>query len=122
MDDSGDDLFITQSSFCCLDDTDTQAVDEAAENVLDTSFDLLDNLPKGDIVEYWDFSHEHEGKHANVQPAKEEAFVPLLPDLMDDKVCFSSYFPAHLFVLINLMLCNCGLVYYSHIAVYVYLG
>lgn len=53
--DSGEDLFITQSSFHTAT---TQDADEAA-NFFDTSFIIEDDLmAKGDVVEYWDFSHE----------------------------------------------------------------
>lgn len=91
MDDSGEDLFLTQNSFRCLDNAYTQAVDEAAENVLDSSFDLTDDLPKGDIIEYWDFSHEHEEESAVKPAVQQQAFVPLQTNLLDDEVCFFPY-------------------------------
>lgn len=97
MDDSGNDIFITQSSFCCLDDADTQAVDDAVENVLDTSLEVLNDLPTGDVVEYWDFSHDQkDGKTVNDR--QHEAFVPLVPDLLQDEVCFiASHISIHFF-------------------------
>lgn len=50
--DSGEDLFITQSTFRSVD---TQDADEAV-NFFDSSFVPESLIAKGDVVEYWDFS------------------------------------------------------------------
>lgn len=103
-DDSGDDIFITQSSFRCLDNANTQDVDDAADNMLMDSDPLQDI--SGEIVEYMDFSEPKQQTYAVFTPELNEApFVPLLPDLLDDEVYLfytlsfflSSYFPMHAF-------------------------
>lgn len=56
MDDSGDDLFITQSTFRT--EVDTQDASEAVD-YFDTSIDFLHNdTDAPEVVQYWDFSDE----------------------------------------------------------------
>lgn len=80
--DSGDDLFITQSTFRTVD---TQDADEAA-NFLDSSFISDSLMAKGDVVEYWDFSHEYRHEYDNVKNvAKEgESTLPTLEEGTSD--------------------------------------
>lgn len=58
MDDSGDDLFITQSSFCTV-DVDTQDASDAVD-FLHTSFDLFQESETSapEVVQYWDFTND----------------------------------------------------------------
>lgn len=57
--DSGKDLFITQSSFRSA--VDTQEASEAVDFLNTSLFDLSEDVPlSGEVVEYWDFMHEHE--------------------------------------------------------------
>lgn len=95
VDDSGEDLFITQSTFRTDGDVVTQEADEAATYLLDTSLDFLMPNSCPEVVEYIDFSHEHAQEILNIDSARKEevnrSFVPLMADLFDDddvdKVC-----------------------------------
>lgn len=96
LDDSGEDLFITQSTFRTEENVATQEADEAAHFLLDASFDLLsDDTSRPEVVQYMDFTHEHAEELAKINTSEsmsdKPAFVPLMPDLFDDsdvdKVC-----------------------------------
>lgn len=110
--DSGDDLFITQSTFR-VDTVDTQVANEAANFFLDSDDDILctsfENLKPPsvpdtalpEVVEYVDFSNDTDKGYTLLstqeyqEKKQSEIFEPILPNLFHfyhDKVCRCFYF------------------------------
>lgn len=73
--DSGEDLFITQSTFR----TDTQDAVEAAD-FLDTSFNLDVNFGEGEIVNYMDFSKQGSSAHDGAVQQQHDAPISIEQD------------------------------------------
>lgn len=97
LNDSGDDLFITQSTFR-VDNVTSQDAETAANFFMDSDDNLDSCIATGDVVEYVDFSNASDKGYTLLstqdweEKKKQAAFQPLLPDLfnfMHDKVCFS---------------------------------
>lgn len=111
LNDSGEDLFITQSTFR-IESVNTQCAHEVANFLLDSDDDVLSmsfEKPKGtstpEVVEYVDFTNQPD-KTYTLLPTQEyeekknsEIFEPLLPNLFEfnnDKVPIAVMFCFHL--------------------------
>lgn len=106
LDDSADDLFITQSTFR-VDSVSTQHAEDAANFFLDSdddflnkSFHVVKDVDGPKVVQYWDFSNTSDKGYTLMsdelfeEKKKQAAFQPLFPDLFDfmhDKVTFLSF-------------------------------
>lgn len=100
MDDSGDDLFITQSTFKKV-DASTQDANEAANFLLECE---LSPNSRPEVVQYWDFSNDTDtGYKLPATPPPVLAVEP--PDFEEDKVC-------HVFISGNLILSSSNYVSY----------
>lgn len=94
--DSGEDLFTTQSSFRTVD---TQDADLAATNLFEDSAEMLPDTAFPEEVVYYDFSESARKEHEMAKPAEEvlekglpcnDAATDLLNDSDVDKVCNTS--------------------------------